>query len=174
MSQEIRAHLNVLIAEPNEFYRRTYMNILHSLGFKRVKAEITSTDAMQSIHMGRTDLLLVGDKLEPLNGCDFVAAIRHLDDEAVKHMPIVLITDKPDVTIVRTARDVGVNEILANPVSAKAMEARVLSAIENPRVFVEVENYVGPDRRRHRASKYQGPDRRRLRGDETARNKTAS
>jgi PleD family two-component response regulator len=174
MNREIRAHLNVLIAEPNEFYRRTYKSILHSLGFKRVKAEINSADAMQAIRMGRTDLLIVGDKLTPQNGCAFVAAIRHMGDESIKHIPIVLITDKPDVTLVRKARDVGVNEILANPVSAKAMEARVLSAIENPRAFVEVENYVGPDRRRRRAANYKGPDRRRLRGDETARNKTAS
>jgi FixJ family two-component response regulator len=174
MNREARAQLKVLIVEPNEFYRSTYSSILHSLGFKRVKTEVNASDGMQSIRLGRANLLIVGDKLEPQSGCAFVAEIRHMGDDKISQLPIVLISDHPDVAVVRAARDAGVNEILASPVSAKAMEARVLSAIDNPRAFVEVKNYVGPDRRRRRGRNYDGRERRHLRGDDQARDKSAS
>jgi len=174
MDREARKDLHVLIVEPNEHYRRTYTNILHSLGFKRVIGEINAADGLQTLSLGKTGLLIVGDRLEQQSGCAFVSSLRHTGSDKLSHLPIVLITDTPDISVVRAARDAGVNEILANPVSANAMEGRILSAIENPRAFVAVENYVGPDRRRRKAGNFQGQERRRMRGDAQARDKTAS
>ncbi len=174
MKRELRANLNVLIVEPNEYYRRTYVTILHGLGFKQVTAESNSADAMQSIRLGRTKLLIIGDQLQPQSGCAFVHGLRHLGDPKLSQIPVVMITDRPKIENVQQARDVGVNEILANPVSAKAMESRVLSAIGNPRAFVDVENYIGPDRRRRRPADYKGKERRRIGGDAASRDKSVS
>ena len=61
---------------------------------------------------------------------------------------------------VNEARDVGVNEFLAKPVTARAVIDRLTQLIENPRPFVRSNDYFGPDRRRRDSPRYQGPRRR--------------
>jgi DNA-binding response OmpR family regulator len=70
-----------------------------------------------------------------------------------------MITGHTSPERVHAARDAGVNEFLAKPVSSKSIMARVISVIENPRPFVRTKAYFGPCRRRRRVD-YHGPERR--------------
>ena len=47
------------------------------------------------------------------------------------------------------ARDAGVTEFLAKPISPKSLYTRVHSIVTRPREFVRTKSYFGPDRRRH-------------------------
>ena len=57
------------------------------------------------------------------------------------------------------ARDAGVTEICAKPVTAKQMWEKIVAVVNNPRPFVKTAGYFGPDRRR-RMEDYAGPERR--------------
>jgi len=59
------------------------------------------------------------------------------------------------------ARDAGVTEFLAKPISAKALYQRVLNVVANPRPFIRTRSYFGPDRRRNANPNYAGPERRK-------------
>ena len=59
-----------------------------------------------------------------------------------------MLTGHADVQRVVDARDAGVNEFMAKPVSAQALYTRMASMVERPRPFVKTETYFGPDRRR--------------------------
>ena len=61
---------------------------------------------------------------------------------------------------VTLARDAGVTEFLAKPISAKGLYQRVLNVVANPRPFIKTKNYFGPDRRRNTATTYIGEERR--------------
>jgi DNA-binding response OmpR family regulator len=71
-----------------------------------------------------------------------------------------MLTGHTSVERVRLARDAGVNEFLAKPVSVKAMLTRLTAVIEHPRPFVRTKVYFGPCRRRRGADEYRGPERR--------------
>ena len=43
------------------------------------------------------------------------------------------------------ARDAGITEFLAKPISAKALYERILNVVANPRPFVKTKTYFGPD-----------------------------
>src|SRR6266851_823449 len=58
------------------------------------------------------------------------------------------------------ARDAGVTEFLAKPISAKGLYQRILNVVANPRPFIKTKTYFGPDRRRNTANAYIGPERR--------------
>ena len=75
-------------------------------------------------------------------------------------VPIIMLTGYTHVDHVRQARDAGVNEFLAKPVSVKAILTRLISVIEHPRPFVRTKYYFGPCRRRRVDDEYQGPERR--------------
>ena len=46
------------------------------------------------------------------------------------------------------ARDIGSSMYLAKPISVKRLYQAIVQIIESPPQFVEIESYIGPDRRR--------------------------
>ena len=76
-------------------------------------------------------------------------------------MPFVMVSGTVDRDKIETARGAGVTEFLAKPYSVSSLATRLLAVIDNPRQFVLVPEYFGPDRRRRRVD-VDGPDRRTL------------
>ena len=63
-------------------------------------------------------------------------------------------TEKARVT---AARDAGITEFLAKPISAKALYQRIVNVVANPRPFIKTKTYFGPDRRRNVSSELRRP-----------------
>jgi len=76
-------------------------------------------------------------------------------------VPIVMITGYSAWSRVETARDKGVTEFLIKPFTADDVAKRLASVITNPRDFIEIETFFGPDRRRRVAPNFTGPYRRK-------------
>jgi DNA-binding response OmpR family regulator len=75
-------------------------------------------------------------------------------------VPIIMITGHTEKYRVEEARDAGVTEFLAKPITAHNLFARIAEIVERPRAFVRCTDYFGPDRRRRPAEDYAGPWRR--------------
>jgi DNA-binding response OmpR family regulator len=71
-----------------------------------------------------------------------------------------MLTGHSDKRRVMMARDAGVTEFLAKPISAKALYQRIINVVVSPRPFIKTKNYFGPDRRRNTTNTYIGPERR--------------
>jgi DNA-binding NtrC family response regulator len=71
-----------------------------------------------------------------------------------------MVTAYADLDAITGARDTGVNEFMAKPISAAALEKRIRHVLEDPRGFVEAEKFAGPDRRRGKKVSIGGPERR--------------
>jgi two-component system chemotaxis response regulator CheY len=76
-------------------------------------------------------------------------------------VPIIMITGHTEKQRVEAARDVGVTEFLAKPITAHNLFARIAEIVERPRAFVRCDSYFGPDRRRRQIDDYAGPWRRK-------------
>ena len=81
---------------------------------------------------------------------DFIRRVRDANSSANPYVPIIMLTGHAELALVTEARDMGVNEFLAKPVSAKALYARITAAVHHPRPFVRTRAYFGPDRRRQK------------------------
>ena len=71
-----------------------------------------------------------------------------------------MMTGHTDRKHVIEARDAGVNEFIAKPLTAKALIDRMRSVINNDRHWVKCSSFTGPDRRRRKNDSYAGPFRR--------------
>ena len=60
-----------------------------------------------------------------------------------------MLTGHSEKKRVTAARDAGVTEFLAKPISAKALYQRIVNVVANPRPFIKTKTYFGPDRRRN-------------------------
>jgi DNA-binding response OmpR family regulator len=87
--------------------------------------------------------------------------IRQPGANANPYVPIIMLTGHSEKKRVIAARDAGVTEFLAKPISAKALYQRILNIVVNPRPFIKSKSYFGPDRRRTVAVNYTGPERRK-------------
>ena len=86
--------------------------------------------------------------MEPLDGIDFTRMVRTAPDSPNPFVPIIMLTSQGAFERVQQARDTGVTEFLIKPVTANALYSRIVNVIQNPRQYVRVSEYFGPDRRR--------------------------
>jgi two-component system chemotaxis response regulator CheY len=105
--------------------------------------------------------------MEPLDGIDFTRMVRTAPDSPNPFVPIIMLTAQSSMERVTQARDSGVNEFLAKPVTAKGLYSRIATVIERPRQFVRASEYFGPGRRRS-VKEFMGMDRRSDGGDDDA------
>jgi DNA-binding response OmpR family regulator len=110
--------------------------------------------------------------MDGMNGLDFARQVRTSPQSPNPFLPIIMLTGHTHIDHVRLARDAGVNEFLAKPVSVKAIFTRLVSVIEHPRPFVRTKAYFGPCRRRRATEEYRGPERRST-GEPTALDEVA-
>lgn len=82
--------------------------------------------------------------------------MRTAKDSPDPYVPIVMLTGHTEMIRVVVARDAGVTEFLAKPISAKGLLSRLISVIEQPRPFIRTKTYFGPDHRRQNIGPHRG------------------
>ena len=90
----------------------------------------------------------------------FTCLLRNAPDSPNQMIPVIMVTGHSTERRVREARDAGVNEFVAKPVTARGVLERIHEVIDHPRPYVRRDDYFGPDRRRHEDAGYLGPRRR--------------
>jgi DNA-binding response OmpR family regulator len=98
--------------------------------------------------------------MEGMSGLELVQKIRTDPATPNPFMPVIMLTGHTQIERVRQARDAGISEFIAKPVSVKTMMQRLQAVIENPRPYVRTKVYFGPCRRRRASEEYKGPERR--------------
>lgn len=140
--------------------RMVLIQILRGFGMARIIEADDGADAFSEMRTCLVDFVICDWMMEPLDGYDFTRLVRTAKDSPNPFVPIIMLTGHTEAFRVMQARDVGVTEFLAKPVSAQTLYRRMVSMIEHPRHFVRTAHFVGPERRRHRHSTHHGDDRR--------------
>ncbi len=161
--------MNVLVLDDNKHMRVLVQSILHAIGTKSIREANDAPEAFKELQRFSADLIITDWHMEPLDGLDFVRLVRTAKDSPNPYVPIIMLTGHTELVRVMEARDAGVNEFLAKPISAKALLSRMISVVERPRPFVKSKSYFGPDRRRQNVGPPRGKTERRAdAADETA------
>jgi len=141
--------LKVMIVDDNAHMRRLVQTILSSMGINRFCECDNAKDAFHKLHSFHADILVVDWLMSPIDGIELVRKIRTARNSANPFVSIIMMTGHSSLNNVSEARDAGVNEFVAKPISARSLMLRVIEVIERPRLFVRSESYFGPDRRRN-------------------------
>ncbi len=158
-----RQHLesvSFLIIDPNVFMRLMIKNVLHAFGAGNFIEADDGAEAYKAMQGLVPDIVITEWMMDPLDGLDFTRLVRTGKDSPNPFVPIIMTTAYSEMQRVVEARDAGITEFIAKPLSAKTLMARVTAVIERPRPFIRSPRYFGPDRRRWRTSDYDGLERR--------------
>lgn len=152
------SRLKVLVLEKHAHMRRIMCDILRQLGVVMVRDAADPSEAFGAFQEFPADIVL-SDWSPGLDGITFLNLIRRHQKSHNVYVPVVMVTAYSDLHHICTARDAGMTEFLAKPISARLIYARIKSIIDNPRSFIRNMDYFGPDRRRRRLD-FGGQDRR--------------
>lgn len=152
--------LQVLIVDDNQHMRTILRELLRAVGIREAREARDAVEALDIMKTTSTDLVLVDLSMPVIDGVEFTHMVRTSSDSPNPYVPIIMITGHSARSKVLAARDAGVNEFVAKPVTAKSLMQRLTAIVERPRPFVRTATYFGPDRRRKADPDYQGPFRR--------------
>jgi len=153
--------LKALIVEDNTHMRSLLRALLNALGIKDISEAIHGQAGMEALRERKFDLVLTDLAMSPMDGLELTRHLRNDENSPNPFVPIIMITGHTERYRVEAARDAGVTEFLAKPITAHNLFARITEILERPRAFVRCDSYFGPDRRRrHEFENYAGPWRR--------------
>ena len=153
--------LKALIADDNRQMRLLIRNMLLQLGVADVAEASGGKQALELIHTFKPNLILCGLEMKSMGGLEFVRKLRREADNPARLAAVIMITAYTDLKHVAKARDAGVTEFMAKPISAAELGKRIKRILEEPRPFVEAPDFAGPDRRRQKTAAYGGAERRK-------------
>lgn len=153
--------LKALIVDDNVHMRALLRSLLNSIGIKDICEAGHGAAAIAAMRDRKCDLVLSDMAMKPMDGIEFTRDIRNSELSPNPFVPIIMITGHTEKQRVEAARDAGVTEFLAKPITAQNLISRIVEIVERPRAFVRCDQYFGPDRRRRQAEDYAGPWRRK-------------
>jgi two-component system chemotaxis response regulator CheY len=152
--------LKILLVDDNRHMRVLLSEILRAVGVNQIFQAGDGAEGLQMMRSYEMDIVITDLAMQPLDGIDFVRLLRNSPDSPNPLTPVVMITGHSTMSRIREARDVGVNEFLAKPITARGVLLRLQQIIDHPRSFIRTDDYFGPDRRRRDDPAHEGPWRR--------------
>ena len=163
------SNFTILIVEDSSYMQSLMTSMLNVFGVGDImtcdngmeaQELLTITQARRkSRYITDVDIVLMDWLMPKGSGKELLQWIRGHEDDAVRFLPVVVVSGYTTELVTAMTRDCGANETLVKPVSGNALASRICSVIEEPRPFVDAPDYFGPDRRRQEMP-YKGRDKR--------------
>ncbi len=140
--------LRFLIVDDNPHMRRILRTLLHSFGAREVHEADDGASGLEAYSNHAPDVVILDWVMPIFDGIELTQMIRQPDLTTNPFVPIIMLTAHTGRRCVLAARDAGVTEVLAKPISARSLHERIVSVIAKPRKFVRTDTYFGPEHRR--------------------------
>ena len=140
--------LGVLVVDDNAFMRKMVRSLLTNIGIKKVYEAGDGIAGLEMIRSVSPDVVILDWEMPLLNGPEFVRIVRSPGVFPLPDIPIIMLTAYCERRRIIEAVQIGVNEFLCKPVSAKALMDRFISILCKPRASVHMGDYYGPEPRK--------------------------
>jgi CheY-like chemotaxis protein len=153
--------LRVVVIDDNAHMRRIVRTLLLGFGTREVYEAEDGATGLEAFTHHMPDIVITDWAMPIFDGIELTHMIRQPGSNANPFVPIIMLTGHSEKKHVIAARDAGITEFLAKPISAKGLYQRILNVVANPRPFIKTKTYFGPDRRRNVNPTSAGPERRK-------------
>lgn len=153
--------LRFLVVDDNAFMRRILRTMLYSFGAREVFDAEDGFTAFDVFTDSSPDIVLADWEMPNLDGIGLTKLLRDPIESADPFVPVIMISSHTERTRIATARNAGVTEFLAKPISPQGLYDRIHAVVAHPRKFISTGNFFGPDRRRGVKNIWRGEDRRK-------------
>ncbi len=141
--------LRFLIIDDNAHMRRILRTLLNGFGTREVYEAEDGPSGLEAFTQYSPEIVITDWVMPGLDGLELTRMMRQPDAHSNAYVSIIMLTGHSEKARVMAARDAGVTEFLAKPISAKGLYQRIVNVVVNPRPFIRTATYFGPDRRRN-------------------------
>src|SRR6266478_2060813 len=124
--------LRFLVCDDNPHMRRVLRTLLHSFGAREVYESEDGATALEMYSHYVPDIVITDWSMPMFDGLELAQMIRQPESKGNPYAPIIMLTGHSEKRRVTVARDAGVTEFLAKPISAKVLYQRILNVITQP------------------------------------------
>jgi two-component system chemotaxis response regulator CheY len=136
--------LTMLVVDDNPFMRNVVRGLLANIGVKKTYEAGDGIAGLDMIREFSPDIVVLDWEMPLLTGPELVRIVRSPGVFPTPDIPIIMLTGHVERWRIVQAVKLGVNEFLCKPVSAKALQQRLISILLKPRASVQVGEYYGP------------------------------
>lgn len=169
------SNFSILVVEDSEYMQSLVASMLKVFGVGEILACESSMEAIdlltvlqaskKSRHLTSVDIVLTDWLMPKGSGKELLTWIRGHEKDNIRFLPVIVVSGYTTEYIATATRDLGANETLVKPISGTGLASRICSVIDNPRPFIKIPTYFGPDRRR-KAIPHKGIERRVTKAEE--------
>ena len=116
-------NMKILIVDDFSTMRRIVRNILKQLSFNNVDEAEDGDVALEKLKNGSYDFVITDWNMPNMTGLELLKAIRA--DEALKDLPVLLITAEAEKENVVLAAQAGVNDYIVKPFTGDVLQQKI-------------------------------------------------
>lgn len=122
-------NMRVLIVDDIEAMLRVLRNLLKQLDFRNIDEAADGGQALAKLRSGDFGLVISDWQMGPMTGLDLVREVRA--DQALKHLPFVMVTAETQKDKLAEARRAGVDTTIIKPLSAESLKKTLVGVLGN-------------------------------------------
>jgi signal transduction histidine kinase/DNA-binding response OmpR family regulator len=133
---ESTGELNILLAEDSLVNQRLAVALLEKRGH-RVTSVVTGRQAVDAVETGQFDLVLMDVQMPEMDGLEATRAIRSLEKETGRHLPVIAMTAHALEGHRRLCLDAGMDSYVSKPIRADELFrtiGTVIPRFDSPRL----------------------------------------
>ena len=138
-----------MFVDDSAYWRRIVRTMLHGFGAREIYEAENGAQGWDMFIQHGPDILIADLMMPGFDGIDLTKMIRQPGGNPNPHTPIILLTCYTQRSRVIAARDAGITEFLAKPVSARSLYDRIANIVCNPHPFVKTDSYFGAELRQN-------------------------
>lgn len=132
MSETQATSIRVLVIDDHRTMREIVRRLLGQIGIQDVESAEDGAAALKLLHSPQAqhpDLIICDLHMEKMDGMDFCSKLRHDKNEALRAIPVIILTGEQDTFVHDVTRQVGATMVLVKPVSAGDLKERIETAV---------------------------------------------
>src|SRR6202000_3306165 len=123
-------NLKALIVEDNAHMRVLLRSLLQALGIRSIHESSDGASGFTELCARNPDLVLTDLSMAPTDGIHLTKQIRPSGPSPNPYVPIIMVTGHTEKPRVEAARDAGVTEFLAKPITVANLMARLTEIVD--------------------------------------------
>ena len=121
--------MRILVVDDFSTMRRIVRNLLKELGYTNADEAEDGTKALQKLKNERFDFVISDWNMPSMTGIELLRAIR--GDEALKHLPVLMITADARKENFIEAAQAGANGYIVKPFTAATLDEKLQKVFKN-------------------------------------------
>ncbi|WP_417828925.1 response regulator [Thalassospira sp.] len=121
--------MKIVVIEDDIYIRQVIIRLLRQVGFRSIYEASDGKSGIEQVIRTRPDIILCDIHMEPMNGLDFLKALRNFKHPTLSTLPVIFLTSDAQSETVVAARDLDVSGYIAKPVSVRQLKEKLDSVL---------------------------------------------